>query len=85
MTLHGHIENGAIVLDTALSLPDGAQVRVEVVGQAIANKTSESQRERLKQLRDKVSALPVQNPLSGFSNRDHDDILYGDISHGEPS
>jgi hypothetical protein len=31
MTLLGHIENGVIVLDEAMTLPDGMKVRVEVV------------------------------------------------------
>ena len=31
MTLLGHIENGAVVLDDAVDLPEGAQVRIEVI------------------------------------------------------
>jgi hypothetical protein len=31
MTLLGHIENGVIVLDEAMTLPDGMKVRVEVL------------------------------------------------------
>jgi hypothetical protein len=30
MTLNGHVENGAIVIDDAVDLPEGARVRVEV-------------------------------------------------------
>lgn len=32
MTLRGHIENGAVVLDEPADLPDGMEVRVEVAG-----------------------------------------------------
>lgn len=32
MTLHGHIEKGAVVLDDPVDLPDGVEVRVEVAG-----------------------------------------------------
>jgi hypothetical protein len=31
MTLHGHIENGRVVLDAAPALPDGTQVLVTIV------------------------------------------------------
>ena len=31
MTLEGHVQNGAIVLDDAARLPEGAKVRVEVL------------------------------------------------------
>lgn len=31
MTLHGHIQNGAIVLDEHVPLPEGAAVQVQVI------------------------------------------------------
>jgi len=31
MTLLGHIENGVVVLDDAADLPEGAQVRIELI------------------------------------------------------
>jgi hypothetical protein len=31
MTLHGHIQNGAIVLDYQVPLPEGAAVQVQVM------------------------------------------------------
>ena len=31
MTLHGHIENGMIVLDQSVPLPEGAAVEVQIV------------------------------------------------------
>jgi len=34
MTVLGHIENGAVVLDERVALPEGAQVRIEIVGDA---------------------------------------------------
>ena len=30
MTVHGHVENGAIVLDESVTLPEGAKVTVEL-------------------------------------------------------
>ena len=34
-------------------------------------------RTNLESLRRELVALPVHNPTDGFSNRDHDDELYG--------
>jgi predicted DNA-binding antitoxin AbrB/MazE fold protein len=31
MTLHGHIENGVIVLNQQVSLPEGATVQVQII------------------------------------------------------
>lgn len=31
MTFHGHVHNGVVVLDTTPPLPEGTQVRVEVI------------------------------------------------------
>ncbi|NUM56673.1 MAG: DUF104 domain-containing protein [Candidatus Hydrogenedentes bacterium] len=33
MTVRGHIENGAIVVDDRVDLPEGARVRIEVVNE----------------------------------------------------
>jgi hypothetical protein len=35
------------------------------------------QHEALRALRQKLAALPIHNPDDGFSNRDHDSVLYG--------
>ena len=43
-----------------------------------ARGSSDQQREALRQLRRALAALPVTNPADGFSNRDHDRLLYGD-------
>ncbi len=40
----------------------------------------EQRRATLDRLRHDLSALPVANPSDGFSNRDHDDELYGGSS-----
>lgn len=44
MTLHGHIENGAIKLDPPIALPEGAAVEVQLIAvpsNAAADATSE--------------------------------------------
>lgn len=40
MTLHGHVENGAIIFDPPISLPEGAAVEVQVVSVAPAQEVS---------------------------------------------
>lgn len=43
MSLRGHIKNGVIILDEPAELPEGAEVRVQVVPQSnLASPTSES-------------------------------------------
>jgi hypothetical protein len=39
-----------------------------------------SRQEALHALRRELRALPVENPADGFSNRDHDRVLYGESS-----
>jgi hypothetical protein len=39
----------------------------------------DQQHETLRRLRQELAALPVANPADGFSNRDHDCILYGGV------
>ncbi len=36
------------------------------------------QQAKVQQLQSELASLPVQNPGDGFSNRDHDDTLYGE-------
>jgi hypothetical protein len=37
----------------------------------------DQQRTALQRLRGQLAALPVVNPSDGFSNRQHDQLLYG--------
>jgi hypothetical protein len=39
----------------------------------------EQQHEALRRLRQELAALPVINHTDGFSNRQHDQLLYGDM------
>jgi len=41
--------------------------------------TPAQQRDALHHLRQELAALPVHNPVDGFSNRQHDQLLYGDL------
>ena len=33
MTIRGHVENGVVILDEPAEIPNGSEVRVEVLGQ----------------------------------------------------
>ena len=39
--------------------------------------SAETRRSSAGRLRQELAGLPVHNPADGFSNRDHDDELYG--------
>ena len=53
MTVEGHIENGKIVLNQEISLPEGMNVRVEFVSQ---ERVQESTKELQKSFRRYTSA-----------------------------
>ena len=80
MIYHGHIANGHVVLDESAVLPEGARVRIDVVADRNTQAGSEASRDSLDKLRRKVADWPVLNPGDGFSNRDHDRLLYGEQS-----
>jgi hypothetical protein len=73
MTLHGHIENGRIVLDTSLALPDGAKVVVTIVEPPAETKEREipTLYERMKPFIGCAEGLPP----NASENIDH--YLYG--------
>jgi len=41
--------------------------------------TPMQQRDALRRLRQELAELPIHNPIDGFSNRQHDQLLYGDV------
>jgi hypothetical protein len=74
MVVHGHVRNGAIVLDEAVALPEGAPVQVMVAGEP-AGKPAEGEIptlfERLKDVVGSIDDLPEDSSI----NLDH--YLYG--------
>ncbi len=62
MTYSGHVQNGVIVLDGRPALPDGALVRVELVGPFVETTDGESGRtvgEVLLRFADLAEDLPA--------------------------
>jgi len=41
--------------------------------------TPVQQRDALRRLRQELAGLPVHNPVDGFSNWQHDQLLYGEV------
>jgi hypothetical protein len=77
MAYSGHVRNGVIVLDDAPALPDGAAVRVELVGPESPGTPTASQArtagERLMRYAGKAVGLPPD------ASSAHDTYLYGDL------
>jgi hypothetical protein len=79
MTVEGHIENGQIVLNQEIRLPEGMKVRVEFVAieppeEAIKNAVSDelpSLYERMKPFVGAVEGLPSDYAIN------HDHYLHG--------
>jgi hypothetical protein len=67
MTYRGHVENGIVVLDDPVALPEGAPVQVDLVGE----EAGATLYERLKSVIGKAQGLPPDAAL----NVDH--YLYG--------
>jgi hypothetical protein len=67
MTYKGHVKNGMVVLDDPVKLPDGAEVRVEVLEPARELTLAE----RLKDVIGIVKGMPRDMA------RNHDHYLHG--------
>jgi len=69
MTYRGHVENGAIVLDDAVDLPEGVSVRIESDVPAIAEDkaVTPTVAERLASVIGKAEGLPAD----WSENHDH--------------
>jgi hypothetical protein len=67
MTYHGHIENGTVVVEGALDLPDGTEVRIEPINPSAEMTLGQ----RLMKFAGTAKGLP--SDLA----RNHDHYLYG--------
>ncbi len=76
MTYQGHVENGAVVLDTPVSLPDGAKVDVTVRDNPEPPRDAKSFVEWVVDLANSIPEEDVKKmPTDGSINHDH--YLYG--------
>ena len=74
MTFQGHIENGQVILDSPLSLPDGVKVVVSVPEEPAAPPAQEdlpTLYERMESVIGKAKGLPSDYAIN------HDHYLHG--------
>lgn len=73
MVYMGHVENGAIVLDDPVTLPDGAAVRIELAAESrlTGEDSGPSFTERFASVIGKARSLPED------AAENHDHYLYG--------
>jgi hypothetical protein len=79
MVIRGRIQNGVVVLEDAVSVPEGTEVTV-VVGTApevAGDPMTDQQCRRLREALRRIESLPNENPGDTFSGADHDVALYG--------
>jgi hypothetical protein len=74
MTLHGHIENGAIVLDEQVPLPNGIAVQVQVTPKLPVSPADAEIPTLAERLKDFIGIL---EDLPEDSAEHHDHYLYG--------
>lgn len=71
MSFRGHVQNGVIVFDESAGLPEGTEVRIDVVEEPRSNDEPPSLYERLKAVLGQANGLPADASM----NVDH--YLYG--------
>ena len=75
MTINGHVQDGRIVFDSPVVLPEGAQVRVEIIDEnrpdAKASADERTLAQKLLKYAGQAEGLPVD-----FSRR-HDHYVHG--------
>ena len=80
MEIQGRYENGMIVPNNSLSLPDGTEVTIVVREQTepSSDVMTTEQLHRYHEALARIDAVPDENPGDTFSGADHDRVLYGD-------
>lgn len=75
MIYRGHVRNGVVVLEDSVDLPEGAEVRVEIVKPPAGEPSSARQQPTLGQKLLKYAGKAVGLPCDAARNHDH--YLYG--------
>lgn len=74
MTLHGRVQNGLIVFDAPVSLPEGAAVEVQIVAAPSPRAPDEELPTLAETLKEFIGCL---EDLPEDAARNHDYYLYG--------
>jgi len=84
MVARGRVQNGVVVLEDDVHLPEGTQVTVlpeppqlATTVQGGKDRMSEQERKRIREIMDRIAALPIEGKSNPFSGADHDKVLYG--------
>jgi hypothetical protein len=80
MISRGRVQNGVIVLDGSVTLPEGTVVHVLTeadVSHGLADTLSPDKRAHLLSTVARIASLPVDGLGDAFSGKDHDRVLYG--------
>jgi predicted DNA-binding antitoxin AbrB/MazE fold protein len=79
MEIQGHYQNGMIVPNDNISLPDGTQVTITVrpAQGVVCDSMSEEQQKRYLQALERIDLVGNENPGDSFSGADHNRELYG--------
>jgi hypothetical protein len=79
MVVRGRVQNGVIALESGILLPEGTEVVVTVcAGPGEGDSMSEQECRRVREIMDRIAAMPDENPGDHFSGTDHDRALYGE-------
>lgn len=73
MSIHGHVQNGMVVLDQPLPLPDGTRVRVEPVAGPDERFWHSPSLDELARQQDVAKPASVENLLGGWPADELDD------------
>jgi hypothetical protein len=74
MTLHGHIQNGVIILDHQGPLPEGASVEVQIIVPGSTSTADGATPTLAETLKDYIGVL---EDLPADASTNHDHYLYG--------
>lgn len=79
MTYCGHVKNGVVVVDDAVILPEGAQVRIDIVTSSVSDETNQAASDEKgpadRQPLMKYAGIANDLPPDAARNLDH--YLYG--------
>jgi hypothetical protein len=77
MTLQGHIENGRVVLDVALAVPDGTRVEVIVIPTPVSAASSDDKDRERPTLYERMKPVIGIADLPPDASQNIDHYLYG--------
>jgi predicted DNA-binding antitoxin AbrB/MazE fold protein len=77
MTVHGHIENGVIVLDQQVSFPEGAKVEVRILSPLATQSATDTPDSEIPTLAERLKDFIGILELPEDAAINHDHYLYG--------